>query len=74
MAKKIKTLQDLDLRELLSELTQSVTYFYMLTDPSSINGVLSNEEFKEKFLKCRDHMKTQISEMCKRFNAPANYD
>lgn len=74
MPKKEKTLRDLDLLDLIRKLRQSINALHMYSDPSIIEKLLANSEFREKFVFERNEMKLQMDELSKRFNAPANYD
>jgi len=74
MAKKEKTLRDLDLRDLISQLAFSIGSIHMYTEPSVLAKVLKDKEFCAKLEASRKDIKEQIAELAKRFNAPSTYD
>lgn len=74
MARKAKTLRDLNLNDLLVELRHSVGALHMYSEPSTLERLLSDTAFCDQLAKARDDAKEQMAEVMKRINAPAGYD
>lgn len=70
MAKKEKTLKDLDLLELVREVSFAENAVNMYTDFDYLPAIMGNNEMKDKLAKSRDRLRECTSELMERFNAP----
>lgn len=75
MAKREKTLKDLDLREVVSKVGEVSAYINMYADNrETLDRVLTHSEFTQKLFDNVAQLKLINAELQKRFNAPVGYE